>query len=124
MKELIIEATKYSPRVDLNPAGRISIEGRSLVEDSYKFYEPVLQWIHDSTCNSLKVYIKLEYINTSSSKQIFNLLKLIHENSTILDVNVQWYYEEGDEDTYELGKDIESEIRIPFEFLEYAETAA
>jgi hypothetical protein len=70
------------------------------------------------------VYIKLEYINTSSSKQIFNLLKLIHENSTILDVNVQWYYEEGDEDTYELGKDIESEIRIPFEFLEYAETAA
>jgi hypothetical protein len=124
MKELIIEATKYSPRVDLNPSGRIIIEGRSLVEDSYKFYEPVLQWIQDSTCNSLKVYIKLEYINTSSSKQIFNLLKLIHENSTILDVNVQWYYEEGDEDTYELGKDIESEIRIPFEFLEYAETAA
>ena len=124
MEELIIEATKYSPRVDLNPTGRISIEGRSIVEDSFKFYEPVLQWVQGSTCNALKVDIKLEYINTSSSKQIFNLLKKIRENSSIQDVNVHWYYEEGDEDTFELGKDLESETMMPFEFLEFAETAA
>jgi hypothetical protein len=122
MEELIIEGTKYTPRIDLNPDGRISIEGRSIVEDSYKFYEPVLKWVQGSTFDCLKVEIKLEYVNTSSSKQIFTLLKTIRENTSIHDVNIHWYYEEGDEDTFELGKDLESEIMLPFVFSEYAET--
>ncbi len=123
MEELIIEPTKYSPRVDLNPEGNICITGRSIVEDSYAFYKPVLDWAKSSTCNKLKVEIKLEYINTSSSKQIFTLLNLLHENGSIQNVNVHWYYEEGDDDTFELGKEFESEIKIPFDFFEYSETA-
>jgi hypothetical protein len=124
MNELIIEPTKYSPRVNLSPAGNICIEGRSIVEDSHKFYAPILDWVKQSTCNKIKVEIKLEYINTSSSKQIFTLLSLISENSSIIDVNVDWYYEEGDDDTFELGKEFESETRMPFAFFEYSENAA
>jgi SiaC family regulatory phosphoprotein len=123
MNELIIEPTKYSPRVDLNPDGNICITGRSIVEDSYSFYKPVLEWAKNSTCDKLRVEIKLEYINTSSSKQIFTLLNLIHQNGSIHNVNVHWYYEEGDDDTFELGKEFESEIEIPFDFFEYSETA-
>jgi hypothetical protein len=124
MNELIIEPTKYSPRVDLNPAGNICIQGRSIVEDSYTFYAPILDWVKHSTCDKIMVEIKLEYINTSSSKQIFTLLNLIRENSSIRDVNVHWYYEEGDDDTFELGKEFESETQFPFDFFEYSETAA
>jgi hypothetical protein len=127
MDKIIIEATKYSPRVELNPAGEIRIQGRSIHEDSSKFYEPIFRWVKEYSTGTLKVDIKLEYINSSSSKQLFNLLRLVLENfkiNMIDHVHVNWYYEEGDDDTFELGKEFESEFMLPFVFLEYSETAA
>jgi hypothetical protein len=124
MEPLLIEATKYSPRVILSPAGVINIEGRSIVEDSIKFFEPILKWVKDCSSQSLNVDIKLEYINTSSSKQLFNMLKLIHSSYSASDVRIKWYYEEGDDDTLELGKEFESETLLPFTFLQFSESAA
>lgn len=124
MESLVIEATKYSPRVELNPTGSINIEGRSIVEDSVKFFDPILKWVKTCSAESLNVDIKLEYINTSSSKQLFNLFKLIKVNYSTSNVKVKWYYEEGDEDTLELGKEFESETNLPFDFHQFSETAA
>jgi hypothetical protein len=124
MESLLIEATKYSPRVILNSTGVINIEGRSIVEDSIKFFEPILTWVKSCSSPSLNIDIKLEYINTSSSKQLFNMLKLVGGNFSASNVQVKWYYEEGDEDTLELGKEFESETMLPFVFLQFSETAA
>ena len=124
MESLLIEATKHSPRVELLPTGVINIEGRSIVEDSIMFFEPILKWIKGCSSQSLNIDIKLEYINTSSSKQLFNMLKIIHGNFPASNVQVKWYYEEGDEDTLELGKEFESETMLPFVFLQFSGTAA
>ena len=45
MEQLLIEQTKYTPRVEMSPAGLIQIQGRSIIEDPYMFYSPILNWV-------------------------------------------------------------------------------
>jgi len=123
MDQMIIEQTKYSPRVELDPKGLIYIQGRSIVEDPFAFYGPVLNWVKNANITSLKVEIKLEYLNTSSSIQIYKLLSLIQENYESNNVSVSWFYEEDDEDTFELGKEFESQLKLPFGFYKFSEAA-
>lgn len=124
MNQMIIEPTKYSPRVELNPSGSIFIEGRSIIEDPFAFYNPILNWVKNSTAHALKVEIKLEYLNTSSSIQIYKLLSTVQENFGEQYASINWYYEEDDEDTLELGKEFESQLNLPFKFYKFAEEAA
>lgn len=124
MEPLFIEATKYSPKVEAHPAGSINIEGRSIVEDSVKFFSPILSWVQNCESQSIVIHIKLEYVNTSSSKQLFNLLRIVYKKYLPENVCVRWFYEEGDEDTFDLGKEFESETNLPFEFLQFSEIAA
>lgn len=124
MEELVIEGTKYSPRVELHPTGSINIQGRSIIEDPFAFYNPILTWVKNSTLHSLSVNIKLEYLNTSSSVQIYKLLSIIQENYAGKNVSISWYYEEDDEDTFELGKEFEAQLKIHFDFYKFSETAA
>ena len=50
---------------------------------------------------------------------------MIHQNSAIHkaknEVEVNWYYEEDDEDMLEAGEDYESIIRVPFKMIEIVE---
>ena len=121
---MIIEPTKYSPRVELNSDGYIHIQGRSIIEDPFSFYDPILNWVKNVTAHSLKVEIKLEYLNTSSSIQIYKLLSTIQENFGEQYASISWFYEDGDEDTYELGKEFESQLKLPFGFYRFQEVAA
>jgi Domain of unknown function (DUF1987). len=124
MNQMIIEPTKYSPRVELNPNGSIFIAGRSIIEDPFVFYNPILNWVKNSTAHTLEVEIKLEYLNTSSSIQIYKLLSTVQENFGGQYASINWYYEEDDEDTFELGKEFESQLNLPFKFHKFAEEAA
>jgi hypothetical protein len=121
MNRLFIEATKATPRVEFLPSGELSIQGRSLPEDPHGFYNPLLNWIKQSTLENIKIEIRLEYMNTSSYKQIYTLLSCIKDNIYAKDQMVNWYFEEGDDDGYETGKEFESLIQIPFQFHEYEE---
>lgn len=121
MERLFIEATKATPRVEFLPNGELSIHGRSLPEDPHGFYNPILQWVNKSTLNTINLEVRLEYMNTSSYKQIYTLLNNIKENIYAKNVRVDWYFEEGDDDGLETGKEFESLIKLPFFFHEYAE---
>lgn len=114
----VIEATKISPRVVLDPNGEMLIQGRSIIEDTTVFYKPIIDWVKNVTCPQITLIVKLEYMNTSSSKQLLTVLKSLASNSSIRTIYVKWYYEEDDEDMLDLGKDYESLIHIPFDFYE------
>jgi hypothetical protein len=124
MKQVKIEATQHSPKVELNPTGEIKIQGRCIIEDSVEFFAPLFLWVNDYNLSKIEVEINLEYINTSSVKQLYSLLQQIKANRTITNVYINWYYEEGDDDMLELGQDIESQINMPFDYYECAERAA
>ncbi len=121
MNRLFIEATKATPRVEFLPNGELTIHGRSLPENPASFYAPILSWIDACTLEKISIEIRMEYFNTSSSKQIFSLFCNAKKNTNIKDIEIKWYYEEGDEDGYEVGREFESMINLPFNFHEYAE---
>jgi hypothetical protein len=121
MNRLFIDATKATPRVEFLPSGELSIHGRSLPEDSISFYNPIIQWVSQCKLEKVSLEIRLEYMNTSSYKQMYTLLNELKENTNIKHVVVNWFFEEGDDDGYETGKEFESLTRLPFKFHEYAE---
>jgi hypothetical protein len=50
---------------------------------------------------------------------VFKKLETIHKAKN--DVEVNWFYEEDDEDMLEAGEDYESIIRVPFKMIEIVE---
>ena len=121
MKDLIIKDSEKTPSVALGANGVLKIEGRSIPEDAAKFFKPLLDWTKDFTYKEIRVDIKLEYFNTSSSKFILEMLRLLENNPDNNNILVNWFYEEGDLDVLESGQYFESIIGIPFKYIEYEE---
>jgi hypothetical protein len=111
------EPTKRTPRIILEP-GRIFILGRSIPENPGEFYRPVFDWInHYARINGHQTTIELgfEYINTSSTKWIYNIIKGIAGMENLArNVRIIWYYDKGDEDMCELGFILRSLVECPF----------
>jgi len=121
MKDLLIKETEKTPSVSLNSKGILKIEGRSIPEDAASFFKPILEWTKDFTSEDVRVDIKLEYFNTSSSKFILEMLRAIEQKQKGIKIVVNWFYEEGDLDVLESGQYFESILGIPFKYIEYEE---
>jgi len=118
------ELSKRTPWINMEP-GRIFIMGRSIPENPGDFYRPVYTWISDYAVSHIeksRIDLGFEYINTSSTKWIFNILKELSEMPDVAEnVKVTWYYEQGDEDMCELGFILRSLIECPFILVEVEE---
>ncbi|NPD44268.1 MULTISPECIES: DUF1987 domain-containing protein [unclassified Lentimicrobium] len=126
MKHLKIEGTKQSPFVDFNAEnGKLELRGRSIPENSFEFYNPLLEWLMEYAKNPkektvLKVY--LEYFNTSSSKYILEVLKKLKDVIKAEgEVQVDWCYDADDEEMMETGEDYEDVTGLKFEYHEIEE---
>ncbi len=119
---ILIDKTGDCPYINFNEDGILEIEGRSITEDPFTFWQPLLEWVenyaHKAAPKTL-VNIYLEYSNSSSNKYINELLrKLEDSHGKRTDVLVNWKYEEDDESVLQLGKDFESMLKLPFNFEE------
>ena len=116
--------TKRTPWIILEP-GRIFIMGRSIPENPGDFFRPIREWISEYAKNNIeksKIELGFEYINTSSIKWIFTILKELSEMKEIVkNASVTWYYEHGDEDMCELGFILRSLVECPFIVVEVDE---
>ncbi len=120
MEDLFINYTNSTPEIDFKQSGYLSIKGRSLPEDPQKFFDPLFKWINELDSEQVDIQIKLEYVNTSSSKRIIELLKLIDNNSRIKKVDMNWYYEIDDSDMLEFGEMIHHSLRrTKAKYIEY-----
>jgi len=126
METIIREGTPKTPYVRMDGEnGVIEIKGRSIPENSVEFYKPLIEWLDRYTnapFDLTSVNIQLEYFNTSSSKcilDIFKKLELAYKKGNKVEIN--WYYEEDDEDMFEAGEDYQSIISIPFKMVEMEE---
>jgi len=120
MEKKIIEPSDKSPAVILDhEKGLIEFEGRSLIEDSEKFFMPIVDWIIKYTENpapKTTINFKFEYFNTSCSKWLITItkqLKKLFESSA--DSSINWYYE--DEDVLEYGEVIRDLVDIPINMI-------
>jgi hypothetical protein len=125
MDDLFVKGTHVLPTVSFSAAGDLKISGRAIPEDAVEFFKPLLDWARSFSCNSIRLEINLDYFNTSASKQLLNLFRVIEKNPENKEVTMIWVYEEGDEEMLESGE-LYREL-LPgfrFEFRKYSEPSA
>ncbi len=109
MRKLIVEASKTTPQIILDPIkGYFLFEGRSFPENSKKFYAPILEWfegfepLHNK---DYKLEFNLSYISSSSIISIFELLKKVHKLDKLGNIAIFWKHEHDDESIRQIGED-------------------
>ncbi len=111
MDDLFINNTESTPEIDFKRSGQLSIKGKSLPEDPKRFYDPIFKWADNISAENVQLDVQLEYVNTSSSKRIIELVKSIDNNRNIKEINMNWFYEEDDSDMLEFGEMIQHNLR-------------
>ena len=119
IKPIKIEKTANSPEVILNKdKGIFQIMGRSIVENSFDFYTPIINWIEEYFKNpnpSTQLSLYIDYLNSSSTLQLMKLIKLFNGKEN---VKIVWVFEDGDENSKETGEEYELASNVEFEFVE------
>lgn len=99
--------------------GKIYLKGRSVMENVNEYYKNVMFHIEQYLSNpveNITLEINLEYFNTTSSKYILDVFKVFEKfkEKNNKSVEVNWYFEEDDEDIMDAGLDYESIVRLKF----------
>ncbi|MFW6328218.1 MAG: DUF1987 domain-containing protein [Bacteroidota bacterium] len=125
MNALVKEKTHNTPYIHLDPNGEMYIEGRSILENPADFYQELLDWLDSYSAHlpsKTLLNIKLEYINSSSSKFITAILRYLsdyyqqgHESV------VNWHYEKDDESIFELGQNYKNTMYFTINLISYTD---
>ncbi|MEQ9423327.1 MAG: DUF1987 domain-containing protein [Cyclobacteriaceae bacterium] len=118
-----IEPTASTPFITFNPtSGILEFKGKSSPENAPKFFQQVDEWFEDDSFtghDSITINMGLTYFNTSSCKCLFMIFrKLSNLQSMGKDINVNWYFEEDDEDMMEAGEDFSEIFNMQFNMIE------
>jgi SiaC family regulatory phosphoprotein len=118
-KFVIQEELKNCPGIAYYPdTNKLELVGRSIPENPELIFRRLEDWLtfHFEKNNGLNVNIQLEYINSGSSKYLYEILKRLtgYGRSGKL-VKMKWLYEEDDEGMLELGEHYRDTAGIPLE---------
>lgn len=104
MKSLHISATEDTPEIHFTP-GSLEIRGRSIPENAFSFWNPIVNWAKDYTKNlypknAIKqsiLNVDLDYFNTVSAGFIFEILNALNQVAISgHKVVINWYEYSGD----------------------------
>lgn len=120
MENLDIERTKFSLHIHCDvKTGICEMTGSSYPENAFEFFTPLLLWMERYIAEKkgpVTLDLKLEYLNTSSSKCILDIFKTLEDYALQGGkVKITWYYEEDDEDMMETGEEFLEDLKLPFE---------
>jgi len=117
-----IEKTQKTPEIFFDSdKGLFKIQGAVFPENSEKFFSPVINFAKEYLLSpkpetTLELYII--YFNTSSSKQVYEFIKLFDSAKDRTKVTVNWLYDEDDEDMEETGEEYNNFFtELPFNLL-------
>lgn len=119
MKPLLIEPTHKTLKISCN-IGLIELSGRSIMNDPIPFFNPVETWIKNYVKDppeETQVNCRFEYIDTSSFKHIYILLKELEKIENIFKVTINWYIENNDPEILELGNILDNRINFTFNYI-------
>lgn len=126
MEPLYIEREPNTLKVILDKEKKeFSFQGRSLPENTVKFFEPVIHWLMEYIKNPIDdtvVNMNFVYFNTSSAKLLLEVLRQfdnLHKAGN--NVKIIWHYMVDDFDIKEAGEEYSTMIGVPFEYVEHPE---
>jgi hypothetical protein len=128
MRKLIIDQQQNSPKVILDPENKMYlISGESRPHDVREFYEPVILWLeefssHLNNSASKEEHVifnfNFEYFNSSSSKLILDICKILSKlRQQDINIEVKWHFEKDDYDMLEAGKEFSAIVKFPFDYV-------
>ena len=123
MNLLYIESTDETPYVSFDPSkGTLELSGKSLLDDPDPFFNDLIEWVDlyiSQPAKKTSFTINLESFNTSSLKQVLNLLlKLDELFKANNNVEALWIYNKDEDVMHELGQDYANMVKLPFQFIE------
>ncbi|OFX48724.1 MAG: hypothetical protein A2046_03780 [Bacteroidetes bacterium GWA2_30_7] len=121
---LFIEETEETPLIKFDAEkGLMEISGRSLPENASSFFEPVHKWMSEYLSSPAKdtvMNLKLEYFNSSSAKQLMQIILLLEQlHSKSYNVKICWFYSQSDELIESRGRELKNLVNIPFELTQF-----
>jgi hypothetical protein len=118
-KYIIQEEQKNCPGIVYYAlTNRLEMIGRSIPENPEPIFSRLDGWItqHFEKGKELDIIFQLEYINSGSSKYLYEILKrLTALGRAGMTINMKWRYEEDDEAMLELGEHYRNTAGIPLE---------
>ncbi len=125
MKNLIIDAipdSPYYPGVNFDAAtGICEMTGESYMEEAYKFYAPLLNWLKEYSLqegNDVTFSIKLTYFNTNSSRLLLDMFDILKKSKDAgHQVQINWYFETDDPDIKDEIEDFEIETGLKIKLI-------
>ncbi|MFA6404034.1 MAG: DUF1987 domain-containing protein [Salinivirgaceae bacterium] len=132
MESLIIKETTSTPKVVLDSRNNnFEFQGCSRPEDVRNFYMPIINWlekfrdtkaaieVEKHATNPIIFKFKLDYFNSSSAKFILDILVLINQlHLNGINLKIDWFYNQNDDDMLEVGKELSEVVDFPFEYIE------
>jgi hypothetical protein len=118
--DLQLPATEDTPEINFRADGALlSIKGRSLPENAYNFYGPLIGWVREYCTiynQPTRIEFDLDYFNSSSGRYLFEILTIIElEARNRQNYMVIWKAEKEDELMIEKGEELRSLLDLPFE---------
>jgi len=109
------EKTKTTPYVLIDEEnGYMRFEGESYLEDIVGFFKEINEWLQDYLTSDFTEFTfdcALEYFNSSTTKQIYNILRLMDANAPGKKVTVNWIVgDKGDDMLIECGEDYQDDM--------------
>jgi hypothetical protein len=117
---LYIPKTEETPEVCFDPEkGLYSIRGRSLPENAFQFYQPILDWVKIFAPHIQSAFVlelELDYFNSSSGRFLYELLSHLESNAKAKNyVTIRWFCEAEDELMLEKGEELSQLLDLQFE---------
>ena len=107
--------TKTTPYVLIDEdIGYMRFEGESYLEDIIGFFKDINQWLKSyltSDFNEFTFDCELQYFNSSTTKQLYNILRLMDANAPGKKIVVNWIVDNKDDDMLiECGEDYREDM--------------
>jgi hypothetical protein len=125
MESIRIEKTQKAPLFVLKD-GYIRLSGRSIPQNARQLYKICFEWVEQyvqSPARETKVDLFFEYIDTSSIRCVVDILtklsRIPENNHKRIEIN--WYYEDDDDDSLDLGAYIQAHLKVPFNIIPITE---
>lgn len=117
-----IKPTSNSPFIEFDPEiGSLTIVGQSHPEDPQDFYQDLVDIVEEYCRNPkqhTKVIVDLEYMNTGTSRVIYNVFRKLEAIVTDKrEVEVHWRYEDDDEDMLDAGQIFSELTKLKFKMI-------
>ncbi len=125
MRELNIQGKDHSPTIQFHSSKNVlEISGESRPEHPREYYQPLVDWVMElingagknpEIKGEYRIVFKMEYMNSISTKIIYDILKKL-ENLSAVNVIVEWHYMSDDIDMQESGEEYSKLLKLPFVF--------